>query len=311
MVKHRGFCRKQKGDSRAAAPFGSQRATGLPAWSAVCFDLKTGACSYMVKHSARVRARAAVPEEISRYSRHELLRVIGTEGQEKITKSRVLVAGLGALGSVIAMLLARAGVGFLRIVDIDAPEMHNLQRQVLYEEADVGAGTPKAEAARIRLLAANSQIAIEAVTARIGSDNIDELMSGIDLVVDALDNTPPRYAINDAICARGIPYVFGGAVETVGNVMSILPGRTPCLRCLWPDPEAVVNHPRASDVGVLSSVATAVAAIEVTEALKILIGDYEELISGLLVLDIWRNQYQVAALEPDPSCICRKSTLKL
>jgi molybdopterin-synthase adenylyltransferase len=223
----------------------------------------------------------------------------------------VLVTGLGALGSVIAILLARAGVGFLRIVDLDGPELHNLQRQILYDEADVINGLPKAEAARAHLLAANSCIEIEAVQARIGSDNVDDLVSGIDLVVDALDNTPPRYVMNDAILARGIPYVFGGAVETVGNVMSILPGRTPCLRCLWPDPEAVVHHPRASDVGVLSSVATAVAAIEVTEALKILVGDYEELISGILVLDIWRNQFHVAALEPDPKCICRAATTNL
>lgn len=249
-------------------------------------------------------------EEISRYSRHELLRVIGPEGQEKIAQARVLVAGLGALGSVVAMLLARAGAGFLRIVDQDAPELHNLQRQVLYDEADVIHGTPKAEAARTHLLAANSSIEIEAVTAAIGPDNVDDLLSGIDLVVDALDNTPPRYAINDAILRRGIPYVFGGAVETVGNVMSILPGRTPCLRCLWPDPEAVRHHSRAADVGVLSSAATAVAAIEVTEALKILVGDYEDIVSGILVLDIWRNQYHVAALEPDPSCICRAAAMK-
>jgi len=246
--------------------------------------------------------------EISRYNRHELLRVIGREGQEKIEKSRVFVAGLGALGSVIAILLARAGVGFLRIADRDAPEMHNLHRQILYDESDVLSGIPKAEAARAHLLEANSHVEVEAVDEAITSQNIDYLVSDVDVVVDAVDNTAARYVINDAIVAHGIPYVFGGAVETVGNVMNIIPGKTPCLRCLWPDPAAVADHPRASQVGVLSSVATVVAAIEVTEALKILVGQYEELLSGLLVLDVWRNQFHVAPLQPNPSCICQAAS---
>lgn len=248
--------------------------------------------------------------EISRYNRHELLRVIGRSGQEKIEKSRVFVAGLGALGSVIAILLARAGVGFLRIADLDAPEMHNLHRQILYDESDVINGMPKAKSALKHLMAANSHIEVDAVDAAIGPDNIDRLVSGVDLVVDAVDNTAARYVINDAIVAHGIPYVFGGAVETVGNVMNIIPGKTPCLRCLWPEPDAVANHPRASQVGVLSSAATAVAAIQVTEALKILVGNHEELLSGLLVLDIWRNQFQVAPVRPDPLCICQAPAKK-
>jgi len=242
---------------------------------------------------------------VPRYSRHTLLKVLGDEGQERISRSRVLVAGLGALGSLIAILLARAGVGFMRIVDQDAPEIHNLHRQILYDEADVAAGISKAEAARLHLLEANSNVHIEAVQAAIGESNVEALTDGVDLVVDALDNLQTRYLVNDMTLSRGIPYVFGGAVETVGNVMVIIPGKTPCLRCLWPDPAAVADHPRATTVGVLSSAATAVASVQVTEALKIMVGRFDDVLSGLLVMDLWRNQFHVAPLEPDPTCVCR------
>jgi molybdopterin/thiamine biosynthesis adenylyltransferase len=151
-----------------------------------------------------------VEPPIPRYSRHVLLQMIGEEGQARIEKSRVFVAGLGALGSLIATLLARAGVGFLRIADLDSPELHNLHRQILYDEADIARGVSKPQAAKERLLAANSGIEIEAIAATIGSDNIEELVDGIDLVVDALDNMKARYFVNDAIIDRGIPYVFGG-----------------------------------------------------------------------------------------------------
>ncbi len=230
--------------------------------------------------------------------------MIGEEGQRKIEKSRVLVAGLGALGSVIATLLARAGVGFLRIVDLDSPELHNLHRQILYDEADVTLGVSKSQAAQKRLLAANSGIKIEAIAAAIESHNIEVLVDGVDLVVDALDNMKARYFINDAIIDRGIPYVFGGAVECAGNVMTIIPGRTPCLRCLWPDSSVVESHPRASQVGILSSAASAVASIEVTEAIKILVGKSDDILPGLLVMDFWRNQFQICEIKPDPGCKC-------
>ncbi len=133
-----------------------------------------------------------------------------------------------------------------------------------------------------------------------------KLTEGVDLVVDALDNIRTRYLINDVILNRGIPYVFGGAIQTVGNVMTIIPGRTPCLRCLWPDPGAVENHPRASAVGVLSAAATAVASFQVTEALKIMAGREQDILSGLLVFDVWRNDFHIAPLERDPGCICSK-----
>lgn len=244
---------------------------------------------------------------IDRYDRHARLRVVGPDGQERIERSRVLIAGLGALGSLIAILLARAGVGFLRIVDGDAPEMHNLHRQILYDEADVMSGISKAEAAKRHLTDANSQIQIEAVSEFILPHNVERITENIDLAVDALDNIGARYLVNDALIARGVPYIFGGAVETVGNVMTIVPGKTACLRCLWPDPLAVDKHPRASSVGVLSAAATAVASVQVSEAIKVLLGRYEDILPGLLMIELWANQFHLVPLEPDPACVCQTS----
>lgn len=243
--------------------------------------------------------------DISRYSRHELLRVIGKEGQVKIASSRVFIAGLGALGSLIAMLLARAGVGFLRIIDLDAPETHNLQRQLLYTETHVKRGVLKAQAALEVLRELNSEIEIESIPASIGPNNIESFTDDIDLVVDALDNISTRYVVNDTILNRRIPYVFGGAVETSGNIMTIIPGRTPCLRCLWPESDAVKNHASASTVGVLSATAAAVASIEVAEVIKVLTGRIDDTLSGLLVIDLWKNMYHVVPVERDPLCKCR------
>jgi molybdopterin-synthase adenylyltransferase len=240
-----------------------------------------------------------------RYSRQILLSVIGETGQRKLSQSRVLIAGLGALGSLNAILLARSGVGFLRIVDQDSPELHNLHRQMLYDESDVHSQLSKAQIAATKLRASSSGITVEPVTTVISSENVEDLTDGVDLVVDALDNMPARYAVNDSILRKRIPYVFGGAVETVGNVMTIIPGVTPCLRCIWPDPSKVLNHAKASTVGVLASAATAVSSIQVTEAVKLLVGKPEDCLKGLLFMDLWRNHFHEAQIVPDPSCECR------
>jgi molybdopterin/thiamine biosynthesis adenylyltransferase len=244
-----------------------------------------------------------------RYSRHILLQMIGQTGQEKIQKASVLVAGLGALGSTICILLARAGVRFLRIVDKDAPELHNLHRQILYNEIDVFLGTPKAHAARVNLLSAASNVEIDAVDEEISKTNIYRLLDGIDLVVDALDNSETRFVVNDAIVDLKIPYIFGGAVETVGNVMTIIPGRTPCLRCIWPNPSSIVGHATAAKAGVLSSVASLVASVQVTEAFKVLVGDIENTIPGIFVFDVWKNLFHIVPVEPRPNCDCKKINL--
>lgn len=240
----------------------------------------------------------------SRYSRHTLLNVIGSKGQSKIESARVLVTGQGALGSLISILLARSGIGFLRIVDMDLPEIHNLHRQILYDDDDVRSGLTKIEAARRNLHRSAPSVMIDAVHTKITEDNIDALVDSVDIVIDAVDNTITRYVVNDSALSKGIPYVFGGVVETAGNVMTIIPGLTPCLRCLWPHPEEVADHQKASEAGVLSSIATLVASIQVTEAIKLIVGDWENVIPGLLTIDIWRNHYQVVPVKQDPLCAC-------
>ena len=240
----------------------------------------------------------------SRYSRHALLDVIGNEGQSRIQSARVLVTGQGALGSLISMLLTRAGIGFLRIVDRDYPEVHNLHRQLLFDDADIVSGFSKAVAARNHLLKSAPFCEIDAIHTEIDSHNIDRLVDSIDVIIDAVDNTSTRYVVNDSALSHGIPYVFGGVVETAGNVMTIMPGQTPCLRCLWPEPSQVAMHQTASTVGVLSSVATLIASLQVTEAIKIIVGDVENLIPGLLTIDAWRNHWQVVHLSRDPECAC-------
>jgi molybdopterin-synthase adenylyltransferase len=240
-----------------------------------------------------------------RYARHERLRGIGPEGMRRIRRSRVLVTGVGALGCTIASLLARSGVAFLRLADKDSPELHNLHRQTLFDEEDVRLALPKPQAAARKLRAANSDVTVDAVTVEIGPDNIHDLLEGMDLVVDALDNMETRYVVNDAIIQERIPYIFGGAVETSGNVMTIIPGETPCLRCLWPDPRAVAAHAKAADVGVLSSTASTVASIQAAEAFKLLAGRAEERLRGLLVIDGWNHRFYTAAVEPNPGCRCR------
>ncbi len=180
---------------------------------------------------------------VPRYSRHILLKVIGEEGQKKIEQSRVLVCRGRRAGISRCNTVSPSRRGFSCIVDQDSPELHNLHRQILYDEADVESGLSKAEAAALHLRAANSSVEIDVVSEAIGPENVEALCTGVDLVVDALDNIRTRYLINDVILDRGIPYVFGGAVETVGNIMTIIPGKTPCLRCLWPDPAAVDDHP--------------------------------------------------------------------
>lgn len=242
----------------------------------------------------------------TRHSRHVLLKSIGDEGQRKIEQSKVFVAGLGALGSLISILLVRAGVGLVRVTDRDGPELHNLHRQLLYDETDLLIKRTKAWIGASKLRLANSEVVVESIDGGISENNVREIMEGMDLVVDALDNTETRFLINDIALELKIPYVFGGAVETLGNIMTIIPGTTPCLRCLWPDPDAVRNHDTASRVGVLSSGASTVASMEVTECLKILSGNGDQTLKGLLVMDLWNHTFHTAPVERNPECICAR-----
>ncbi len=171
---------------------------------------------------------------MGRYDRQQILPQIGPEGQERLGRARVLVVGCGALGSIATEMLVRAGVGLVRIVDRDLVELSNLQRQVLFDESDASRELPKAVAAADRLRKINSQVRIEPIVADVNATNIESMAEGIELILDGTDNVATRYLINDLAVKQRIPWVYGGCVGVVGRVWGILPGRTACLRCIFP-----------------------------------------------------------------------------
>ena len=236
-------------------------------------------------------------EQLERYSRQMRFPPIGKEGQERLLRSRVLVCGCGALGSVIASTLARAGVGKLRIVDRDFLELNNLQRQVLYDEADVAAELPKAIAAREKLRQINSQIEIEAIVADVDHSNIDALCRDIDLIVDGTDNFETRFLLNDASLKFGIPWVYGGCIGAEGQTMTILPGQTACLRCLMPDPPPPGSTPTCDAAGILAPIINVIASWQVAETIKILTGHPEAISRHLTVVELWDSRVRQMGLE--------------
>lgn len=264
-------------------------------------------------------------EDFSRYQRQMLLAGFGEAGQRRLAASRALVLGCGALGSFAIDLLARAGVGRLVIVDRDVVELTNLQRQVLYDERDVAEAIPKAEAARRRIARVNSNIEVTAIVDDLNHENIERYASGADVLVDGLDNFETRYLANDYAVAHGIPYIYGGAVGTVGSAFAILPhtgagdapwerdadgGRaTPCFRCLFEEAPPPGMNPTCDTVGVLASMVAMIAGFEVTEALKVLTGNFAAVCPTLLTVDLWHNTQaalNVARAYDDGDCPCCK-----
>jgi adenylyltransferase/sulfurtransferase len=244
--------------------------------------------------------------QASRYARQMRFPGIGAEGQRKLLASRALVVGCGALGSVIANTLARAGVGKLRIVDRDFLELNNLQRQVLYDEADVAAGLPKAIAAANRLAKINSEIEIESIVADVDHTNIQRLLEGVDCLVDGTDNFETRFLLNDAAVKLTVPWVYGGCLAAEGQTLTILPGLTPCLRCLMPDPPPPGTSPTCDSAGILGTIIGVIASIEANEALKILSGHAESINRTWTVLDLWENTLRQIKLDAarTPDCPC-------
>src|SRR6185503_17007210 len=200
---------------------------------------------------------------------------LGEAGQRRLAASRALICGCGALGSVLANTLARAGVGHLRIVDRDFLELNNLQRQVLYDEEDVAAGLPKAIAARQRLAKINSEIEIDAVVADVDHTNIERLLDGVDCLIDGTDNFETRFLLNDAAVKLGIPWVYGGCLGAEGQSLTILPGQTPCLRCLMSEPPPAGESPTCDTAGILGPIINVIASMQACEAIKILSGHRE------------------------------------
>jgi adenylyltransferase/sulfurtransferase len=239
-----------------------------------------------------------------RYSRQVLFDRLGTEGQEKLAAGTVLIVGCGALGSMNATLLARAGVGRLRVVDRDVVDLTNLHRQVLFDEDDVAAGLPKAEAAARRLRRVNSTIAVEATVADVTPRNVEALVAGVSLVVDGLDNFETRYLLNDACLAAGKPWIYGGVLGAVGMTMNVLPGAGPCLRCLFPEPPPPGTLPTCDTAGVIGPAPAVVASLQSAEACKILVGS-PDVRRDLLYVDVWEGSFRstrVARAGDCPAC---------
>ena len=235
----------------------------------------------------------------SRYDKHILIGDIGTSGQKAVSSKKVVLIGCGALGSNIANLMVRAGVGEILIVDRDFVELGNLHRQVLFSETDIGKS--KSETAALKLKAVNSEVNVKFLIRDMMSSNISEIVKGYDLIMDGTDNIPARMIINDYSIKESIPWVYGGVLGTGGMVMNITEDG-PCLRCLLPDLPELGDIPTCETVGVLNTVPAFIAAVQVTEALKILIG--KDHMKGLLQFDIWGNNFTIHEFMKDPQCEC-------
>lgn len=244
---------------------------------------------------------------LERYSRQMRFAGIGEKGQRKLLDSRVTLCGCGALGTVIANALVRAGVGHVRIADRDFIEPHNLQRQVLFDENDIAANLPKAEAAARKLRAVNSNVTVEAVVTDIDRTNILELCQDADVILDGTDNFEIRYLINDVAVKLGKPWVYGGSIGSHGQTMTILPGETPCLRCVFEAAPAPGEAGTCETAGVLAPIVSIVASFQTAEALKLLTGQRDLINRELVYIDVWENQsrrIKIAPLLGKVDCPC-------
>ncbi len=249
---------------------------------------------------------AATPVQIpSRYRRQALFPGLGGEGQAALMRSSVVVVGCGGLGALQASLLVRAGVGTVRIIDRDLVEENNLHRQLLFDEDDARASRPKAAVAEQRLRGVNSLVRVEGLVEELNAATIDRLLGGFDLVLDATDNFAARYLMNDYCVKTGTPWIYGACVGANGMTISILPGDTPCLRCVFADapPEGVA--PTAATAGVLGAIVGVIASLQVAEALKIAAGRRELVNRRLAIVDVWDTALQTLDLPArDPDCPC-------
>jgi len=236
-----------------------------------------------------------------KYSRQVLFSPIGAEGQQKLFRSSAVIVGCGALGTAQASALVRAGVGRVRIVDRDFVEESNLQRQTLFDEADVAANLPKAVAAQRKLKLINSDVEAEGVVADVDSHNVESLVEGFEVILDGTDNFATRYLLNDAALKLQIPWIYGAVVASYAATLTIVPGRTPCLACVFPQPPQGL-HDTCDTVGVIAPAVAWAAAVQVTEALKIFLGRFDELHGSLLAFDIWKSQFQQIKPTADAQC---------
>lgn len=239
-------------------------------------------------------------KELERYDRQMRISEIGFEKQIKFKNSRVLIAGVGGLGGIAALYLTAAGIGFIRIVDDGILELNNLNRQIIYSEKDIG--RLKVEAAAARLKSLNADTVIEAIPHRITPENVDELLNGVDLVVDGLDNFKTRLIINDKCAEVGIPYVHGAVYSFEGRLMTIIPGESPCLRCLLPSPP-----PEHDTIPVIGPVPGVIGCLEALEAIKILAGVGKPFTGRIIIFDGLTLEFTSIPIVKSPGCpICSR-----
>jgi adenylyltransferase/sulfurtransferase len=246
-------------------------------------------------------------DNLSRYPRQIVFRDFGPAGQRALMSSRVLVVGVGGLGTWTAELLARAGVGFLRLVDDDNVDLTNIHRQSLYDESDADTSKPKVQAAAERLGCINSDVMVETANARLERTNIGRLAGDVDLILDGTDNFATRFLINDYAVKHSKPWVFTGVMGAEGHTMTIIPRRTPCLRCIMNSPPPDGEEPNSRDLGILGPTVSALASFQVAEAIKILSGTPEKINPYIIKINLWNNSFQRIDLDGarlSTSCPC-------
>ncbi len=247
---------------------------------------------------------------LDRYSRQILFSEIGADGQRRLSESRALIIGCGALGSAQAESLARAGVGTLRFVDRDFVEFSNLQRQTMFTEQDAAERLPKAIACANHLSEINSDIVVEPEIADVNHSNIERLLENCDVVIDGTDNFATRYLINDACVKHNVNWIYGAAVGSYGVTMTIRPSATPCLRCIFPEAPPAASAPTCDTAGVIMPIINIVSAVQVSEALKLLTGKLTDLHNSLMQFDVWRNEWRRISMgkpvDDCSTCVARK-----
>jgi len=257
---------------------------------------------------------------MTRYHRQVMFEPFGEQGQQRLAGSRVLICGCGALGGSVAAILARAGVGFLRLLDDDTVALGNLHRQFLFNESDAESQSPKVIAATRALHAANSSVIIEPICAKLTSENGRDLVADVDLLIDGTDNFPARFLLNDLALSSGKPLISGGVSGTSGQILTVLPGQTPCLACVFDpalastDAKQNITDQNAANQNaafpVLSPIVQVISALQSMEAIKILSGNIDRVSRKMFTFDLWNNQIRHFPLEhfANERCpLCQKS----
>ena len=242
------------------------------------------------------------PSLQEKYSRQILFAELGEEGQRRLFESSAVLVGCGAIGTAVANLLVRAGVGRLRVIDRDFVEPSNLQRQTLFDEADAREALPKAVAAERKLRAVNADVHVEGVVRDLTPKNAEELLAGFAVILDGTDNFETRFLMNDAAVKLGVPWIYAAAVASYGLTMTILPGETPCFACLLESRAGQGLSETCDTVGVLGPIVGVIASLEAAEATKVLAGRRDALHGRLISCDVWTGRFQAVRVERNPQC---------